>query len=190
MEQMPMVSRRVRSPSTASCHILTPCHFTGQPIRLTMLSERSNRNPFDSAVMPGRPLSERITAPGGRGRSQSPPRYTQDEAARRGIDRYVPGEGGDRSRSPGRRRGGGGRRPGARREGGNRDQERKGGTKQANPRGKKTQEELDAEMADYFGGGGAAAPDGAGEGNQALAGDSVATGAAAQAAVDDIDMIE
>jgi hypothetical protein len=45
-------------------------------------------------------------------------------------------------------------------------------------------------MADYFGGGGAAAPDGAGEGNQALAGDSVATGAAAQAAVDDIDMIE
>ncbi|CAH0049440.1 unnamed protein product, partial [Clonostachys solani] len=88
----------------------------GQPIRLTLLSERRGRNPFDSAYMPGRPLSERVTAPDGRARSQSPQgRYSREDAARRGIDRYIPGQGsGNRSRSPAPRRGG--RRPGARRE--------------------------------------------------------------------------
>ncbi|TDZ12933.1 Aly/REF export factor 2 [Colletotrichum spinosum] len=167
----------------------------GQPIRLTLLTGGRNprsRNPFDSAVMPGRPLSERISAPGGRSRSLSPGRrYDVDEAASRGIDRYVPG---NRSRSPmpRRRGGGGGRRPGARREGG-RDGGRESGRDQDGGRGgrgagrdgraRKTQEELDAEMADYFGGGNSeqAAP-------QANGG-SEATQAAA-APTDDIDMIE
>lgn len=107
--------------------------------------------------MPGRPLADRITAPGGN-RSHSPSRqYTREDAARKGIDRYIPGEGANRSRSPAprERRERGGRRPGARREGGggrgDRDQEGgRGGRGQ--PRGKKTQEELDAEMEDYFGG--------------------------------------
>ncbi|WKT42867.1 Chromatin target of PRMT1 protein, C-terminal [Fusarium oxysporum f. sp. vasinfectum] len=126
----------------------------GQPIRLTLLP---SRNPFDTAVMPGRPLAERISSPGER-RSHSPHRrYDDDDAARRGIDRYVPGQGPRRSPMPrqgGRGRGQGGRRPGARRDGrdGARDQEGGRGGR-GNPRGKKTQEELDAEMADYFGGG-------------------------------------
>lgn len=99
----------------------------------------------------------------------------EDEAARKNIDRYVPGS--RRSRSPirNRRRGDGGRRPGTHsarggstREGG----ERKG--KESRP--KKTQDELDAEMEDYFNGNRA----GANGGGQA----------AAEPAVDDVDMIE
>lgn len=124
--------------------------------------------------MPGRPLSERITLPPGRERSRSPGRDLEDEAARKNIDRYVPG--GRRSRSPIRnRRRDGGRRPGTHparggniREGG----DRKG--REARP--KKTQDELDAEMEDYF------------NGNQANANSSGQ--AAADQAVDDIDMIE
>ncbi|KAF6840773.1 RNA binding protein [Colletotrichum musicola] len=160
----------------------------GQPIKLSFIADRQggrSRNPFDSAVMPGRPLSERISAPGGRLRSLSPGRkYDVDDAASKGIDRYVPGT---RSRSPmPRRRGGngGGRRPGARREG-QRDQDGgRGGGRGAGREGRvrKTQEELDAEMADYFGGGSSeqTAP-------QANGG---AFAAAAAAPTDDIDMIE
>ncbi|KAM3522565.1 hypothetical protein NHJ13051_005598 [Beauveria bassiana] len=121
----------------------------GQPIRLTLLP---NRNPFDTAVMPGRPLSERVSAPRGR--------YTEDDAVRRGIDRYIPSgdregghEGGrDRSRSPRGSRRRGGRRPGARREGGEngRDGREGGRGGRGNPRIKKTQDELDAEMDNYF----------------------------------------
>ncbi|RYP56692.1 hypothetical protein DL769_009882 [Monosporascus sp. CRB-8-3] len=111
----------------------------GQPIRLSLVAAAPRRNPFDSAQMPGRPLAERITRP----RSLSPPRRSDND---RGVDRYVPGRG---SRSPLPRRrggGGGGRRPGAKRE---------AGTDTGPPRGrdgrpKKTAEELDAEMADYF----------------------------------------
>jgi THO complex subunit 4 len=71
----------------------------GQPIRLTLLpsgpSGGSRRNPFDSAVVPGRPLAERITVPGQRSRSLSPRRESDEEAARRGVDRYRPrGSGG------------------------------------------------------------------------------------------------
>ncbi|KAF6803840.1 RNA binding protein [Colletotrichum sojae] len=160
----------------------------GQPIKLSFIADRQggrSRNPFDSAVMPGRPLSERISAPRGRLRSLSPGRkYDVDDAASKGIDRYVPGT---RSRSPmPRRRGGngGGRRPGARREG-QRDQDGgRGGGRGAGREGRvrKTQEELDAEMADYFGGGSSdqTAP-------QANGG---ALAAAAAAPTDDIDMIE
>lgn len=131
---------------------MTILTFSGQPIRLTLLP---NRNPFDTAVMPGRPLSERISAPGGR--------YTEDDAVRRGIDRYIPGgpqagrDGGrgggrDRSGSPRGARRRGGRRPGARREGGENDRDGKesGRGGRGNPRPKKTQDELDAEMDNYF----------------------------------------
>lgn len=156
--------------------------------------------------MPGKPLSERISAPGGRSRSLSPHRrYDEEDAARRGIDRYVPG-GGSRSRSPmPPRRGAGGRRPGARREGG-RDQDAarggqggqggqggrggRGGARAERtntPRSKKTQEELDAEMEDYFNAnGGAAEP--AAEAAAETAAPSEAAPALAHA--DDIDMIE
>ncbi|KAF4338351.1 RNA and export factor binding [Fusarium beomiforme] len=164
----------------------------GQPIRLTLLP---SRNPFDTAVMPGRPLAERISSPGGR-RSHSPHRrYDDDDAARRGIDRYVPGQGPRHSPMPrqgGRGRGQGGRRPGTRRDGrdGGRDGEGGRGGR-GNPRTKKTQEELDAEMADYFGGGDNAQA--VGPTNQQDAPSAQAQGPAqiqAQAATDDIDMIE
>ncbi|KAG9505645.1 hypothetical protein J7337_002617 [Fusarium musae] len=164
----------------------------GQPIRLTLLP---SRNPFDTAVMPGRPLAERISSPGER-RSHSPHRrYDDDDAARRGIDRYVPGQGPRRSPMPrqgGRGRGQGGRRPGARRDGrdGGRDQEGGRGGR-GNPRGKKTQEELDAEMADYFGGGdNAQAAEPADQQIAPTAQTQAPTQTQAQAATDDIDMIE
>jgi THO complex subunit 4 len=130
-------------------------NLTGQPIRLTLMPTARARNPFDSAVMPSRSLADRITLPSGRSRSLSPPRnvsYDEEEGARRGIDRYVPGR---RSRSPMPRRRGG-RRPGGRRDGGRDNEGGRGG----NRRAKKTQEELDAEMEDYFGGGGHTAPAG------------------------------
>ncbi|KAH7329297.1 hypothetical protein B0I35DRAFT_419892 [Stachybotrys elegans] len=162
----------------------------GQPIKLTLLNS-SSRNPFDTAVMPGKPLSERISAPSGRSRSMSPGRrYDDDEAARRGIDRYIPG-GGSRSRSPMPRRrggGGGGRRPGARREGGGREEGQRGG--RGNARSKKTQEELDAEMEDYFGGGGGNAGVAPAESSAAPAAATSTAAPAATAAIDDIDMIE
>ncbi|KAK2072619.1 hypothetical protein P8C59_006960 [Phyllachora maydis] len=143
----------------------------GQPINLTLLpsgphatgggaGSSNRRNPFDTAVMPGRPLSERITKPGNqRSRSLSPTRRELDdeEAARKGIDRYRPGgRGGSRSPAGTNRRREGGRRPGARREGGgvgrghDRASSARGGGR---TREKKTAEELDAEMMDYFGGG-------------------------------------
>ncbi|POR32058.1 THO complex subunit 4A [Tolypocladium paradoxum] len=159
----------------------------GQPIRLTLMPGGPARNPFDTAVMPGRPLAERVSAPGGRARSLSPRRrYDEDDAARKGIDRYIPGEG-SRERSPMPRRRGG-RRPGTRREGGReggregsaRDQQSTRGGRGNNPRSKKTQEELDAEMEDYFGGNNA----------PAAAETEPANGAAPAAAIDDIDMIE
>jgi len=160
------------------------------------------RNPFDTAVMPGRPLAERITVPGGRRRSLSPHHASDEEAARRGIDRYRPGARGSRSRSPlpsrrreggrragGRREGGGGgggRGRGGRRGGGD-DGAEKGGERTARDgRPRKTQEELDAEMEDYFNGGGGGAQ------QQNDAAPTATNGAAQQqdAGGDDIDMIE
>ncbi|EGX92210.1 RNA binding domain protein [Cordyceps militaris CM01] len=153
----------------------------GQPIRLTLLP---SRNPFDTAVMPSRPLAERISAPGGR--------YADDEASRRGIDRYVPNgredgrEGGrDRSRSPRGPRRRGGRRPGARREGvdngGDGQEGGRGG--RGNARIKKTQDELDAEMDDYFTKTEGEATNGAGPA-------ATAEGTAPAPGPGDIDMIE
>lgn len=97
---------------------------------------------------------------------------------RKGIDRYIPG-GGSRSRSPMPQRRGG-RRPGVRREGNAKDEQSNRGAR-GKPRSKKTQEELDAEMEDYFGGGGAPAP---------VADREPANGNAPAAGNDDIDMIE
>lgn len=145
----------------------------GQPIRLRILPAR---NPFDNAVMPGKPLADRISAPGERRRNDD------DDAARRGIDRYIPPGGRNRSRSPGGGQRRGGRRPGARREGGGRDGEARGG--RGNPRAKKTAQELDDDMADYFTGG---------NNEEAQADTAVAAPAAAPAAAptgDDVDMIE
>ncbi|KAI9812319.1 MAG: hypothetical protein M1827_004768 [Pycnora praestabilis] len=130
----------------------------GQPIRLTLVpsvppnAARGPRNPFDTAQKPSRSLFDRISSPGrrARNRSSSPERPRLSDTSKpapEGIDRYVPGE---RTRSPLPRRGGrdGGRRPGARREESGRD----GGRKEARDgRPRKTQEELDAEMEDYWG---------------------------------------
>lgn len=130
----------------------------------------SRRNPFDSAVRP-RSLADRITAPpGARSRSLSPVRHSDVSGpAPSNVDRYVPGQD-NRSRSPLPHRRDG-RRPGARRERG--DRGGRGGERLAKDgRPKKTQEELDAEMEDYWG----AKENG--------------TEAAGTAAQDDIDMIE
>lgn len=144
----------------------------GQPIRLKILPPR-RRNAYDNAIGSGRPLAERVSISGARNRSRSPGRDYADEAARKNIDRYVPG--GRRSRSPvrNRRRGEGGRRPGARRGGAARDE---GDRKGRDGRPKKTQEELDAEMEDYFTG--------------QAASNATGQGAAGQGAEEDVDMIE
>lgn len=172
----------------------------GQPIRLALAAAAPpKRNPFDTAHMPGRSLADRITRP----RSLSPPplRYTDNDR----VDRYVPGRG---SRSPlPRRRGGGGgggggggsdrgggRRPGARREA-TRQQGQEtaagGQSRGRDGRPRKTAEELDAEMADYFqpnaggGGSGTAAPVAAGTTEASSAGGGGQVGGG-----DDVDMIE
>ncbi|KAL2262813.1 hypothetical protein VTK26DRAFT_9395 [Humicola hyalothermophila] len=185
----------------------------GQPIRLTLIpAGPARRNPFDTAVAPGRPLAERITLPPGRSRSLSPGRGYDDEegsgggtggrgGGRRhgggggGGDRYRPGGGsgrGSRSRSPmpARRRDGGGRRSGARRDGGGGRRGERGGGGGARP--KKTQEELDAEMEDYFAGGGGAqqADGGAGPAPEAAGVNGAGGPAAQQAQVEDVEMIE
>lgn len=132
--------------------------------------------------MPGRPLSERITVPDDRSRSNSPARDLEEEAARKGIDRYVPGGSGARSRSPMPQRRG--RRPGGRRDA-PRGQDNRGGDNRGGNRGgrtRKTQEELDAEMADYFNGG---------QGKEQAAEPAAEQGTNGDApAHDDIDMIE
>jgi len=141
----------------------------GQPIRLTLVptpAAAAPRNPFDTAERPARSLFDRIERPANRARSESPDRSRRRTDSRRSdvskpapenIDRYVPGgsQDGSRRRSPVPRRGEGrrgdraGRRPGERR--------RRSPAKDADGhiivqgRPRKTQEELDAEMADYWG---------------------------------------
>lgn len=144
----------------------------GQPIRLIAVPTGPSRprNPFDTAVAPSRPLADRITLPPGtRSRSLSPVRHTDVSGPTpANIDRYVPSKG-SRSRSPMPRRREGGRPPGARRERGERTGGRgREGAGGGNRRPKKTQEELDAEMEDYWGG--AAGP------KEADNGDAPATG--------------
>ncbi|KAF7853870.1 hypothetical protein EAF04_010537 [Stromatinia cepivora] len=135
----------------------------GQPIRLRSVPEgpsrgRGGRNQYESAGA-GRSLADRMTLP--RSRSLSPPIRHSDvsKPPPENVDRYVPGDRGDRgdrrrrSRSPLPRRGRDGRRPGARRERGERNAGRGGEKPARDGRPKKTQEELDAEMDDYFGNG-------------------------------------
>ena len=143
----------------------------GQPIRLTLLPPPRRENPFDRVENP-RSLFDRIEAPRERRRSESPMDGDDEEdryrrGPRRGgparagerrsdttkpapenIDRYVPGSSSaPGSRSDSRR---GGRRPGERRE--RRPRNDESGPKMSGGRPRKTQEELDAEMEDYWGG--------------------------------------
>ncbi|KAJ0427004.1 hypothetical protein BJY00DRAFT_6395 [Aspergillus carlsbadensis] len=178
----------------------------GQPIRISVASSapRRERNPFDHVERPKGSLFDRVERPHGRdARSLSPGSRSEDaESAprrRRGgrgrggpnqrrsdvskpapenIDRYVPGQ-----RSPPRRTGGG------RHQGENREPRPRG-----NARPKKTQEELDQEMEDYWGtstaGAGAAGGDVAVEQGAPTPAATATPVAAAPAADDDIDMIE
>lgn len=185
--QMPMVSMVLWALQNSLTQI-------GQPIRLTaMPPSRSHydrpRNPFDSAVQPARSLADRITLPNNRSRSRSPVRRSDvSKPPPEGVDRYVPGQSsGRRSRSPLPRRDG--RRAGARRDRGDRTAGgerggREGGGRNGgrNQRPKKTQEELDAEMADYFNGGGNEATEGTAHSEEKAP--------AAVDAGDDIDMIQ
>ncbi|KAI1826417.1 RNA-binding domain-containing protein [Xylaria intraflava] len=139
----------------------------GQPIHLTLISSAPRRNPFDTAQMPSRPLAERITRP------QSP--STDDMAA----DNYA-AKGGLRSGSPRPRRRG--RRAGARR--GENPSDKPGRALGRDGRPRKTQEELDAEMADYFDGGAESVAAAA-----AVKNGTDESQAAAQA-TEDVDMIE
>lgn len=128
----------------------------GQPIRLIPVHDGPSgrrRNPFDSAVAPPRSLEERISfAPSSRDRSYSPRPSNVRGPAPPNVDRYVPGDRSSRSPRPRRREG---RPPGARRERGERSERGRGGGREAGARPerrpKKTQEELDAEMDDYWG---------------------------------------
>ncbi|KAG9246681.1 hypothetical protein BJ878DRAFT_496146 [Calycina marina] len=125
----------------------------GQPIHLISIpaGPSNRRNPFHNVVPVSRPLADRIS----RARSLSPHPA--------GVDRYVPDHH-SRSRSPMPPRRREGRQPGNRQErGGRGDRRGRGGRgegrggrggregvgKDGRPR--KTQEELDAEMEDYWG---------------------------------------
>lgn len=144
----------------------------GQPIRVTLVQPAvaapPARNPFDTAERPTRSLFDRIERPSGnRARSESPDRSRRRVDSRRSdvskpapenIDRYVPGGGRSDSRNDSRRRsprrGEGrrgdraGRRPGERRRRSPAKDDDGHVIIQGRPR--KTQEELDAEMADYW----------------------------------------
>ena len=170
----------------------------GQPIRLSLIPGRRERNPLDSAHHPRSSLMDRIERPRD-GRSLSPRSDENDGGRRRGrggrghrsdvtkpppdgIDRYVPGQ--RSGRSPRRN---GGRRGG--RDG--RAQPTDGSNRRSNPRPRKTQEELDQEMEDYWGG----ANNGGGD-DATVVQDAPQQAAAAPAPSapvandDDVDMIE
>ncbi|KAF2103760.1 RNA-binding domain-containing protein [Rhizodiscina lignyota] len=175
----------------------------GQPIKLQLVAKR---NPFDHVERPGRSLFDRIerrrsASPGdedkglrirggGRGARDGGMRHSDvSKPAPEHIDRYIPGQE-DRRRSPQRRnresyrgRGHGQRREGDRGGRGRRDGD---GHAMVQGRPRKTQEELDAEMDDYFGG--ASAPNGGDGTNEYPAANGNGT---APAHLDgDIDMIE
>ncbi|KAJ5947441.1 hypothetical protein N7466_000456 [Penicillium verhagenii] len=134
----------------------------GQPIRLTLVQGRREQQQHKS-------LFDRVERPNGRdARSLSPGggRGDQSEGRRRGgrgvrrsdtskpapenIDRYIPGERNERGdRSPRRN---GGRRGGRDNRPRNEPRNENGGGRRGNARPRKTQEELDQEMEDYWGG--------------------------------------
>lgn len=172
-----------------SIHEFDGANAKGQPIRLSLVPGRRERT--------GNSLADRIERPGRNARSLSPGSDTADGSRRRGggrarrsdvskpppdhIDRYVPGQ-----RSPVRRNGG--RRGG--RDNRPRNAENEG--RRANGRPRKTQEQLDQEMEDYWGGN--PAPEDAAaqpvEGDQQQATSAAPAAEAAPVADDDIDMIE
>lgn len=181
------------------------CNANGQPIRLTLLptapAAASKGTLFDRVERPSRSLFDRIE--GGPNRDDSREdegrrRRNRSESPRRGpapefVDRYVAG--GRRSRSPIKRRGTPrepGRRPGQRKEDSSRSERRGRVDEEGRPlvggRPKKTAEELDAEMEDYWG---KPADDKANGVTTATNGSDKAPAAAVtQPADDDIDMIE
>lgn len=151
-------------------------------------------------------LFDRVERPGRDSRSLSPAGDEGADGSRRrgrrsdiskpapdGIDRYIPGS---RQRSP--RRGGGGRRGGRDGRDGrdNRGRNERGGRRGADVRPRKTQEELDQEMEDYWGGNNAAPenaekqPETAAVAQPQAAPAPAAASAAPAVADDDIDMIE
>ncbi|KAJ6185845.1 RNA binding protein [Penicillium mononematosum] len=148
----------------------------GQPIRLSLVGGRRDRNPLESAQRPRPSLLDRVQRP--RDDRSMSPEDNADGRRRRGggrphrsdvtkpapdnIDRYVPGER-SHQRSPNRRGGG-------RRGRDNRSQQTDGSNRRSNARPRKTQKELDQEMEDYWG--------------------QTAPAPSAPAADDDIDMIE
>ncbi|KAK2850610.1 hypothetical protein FQN49_005499 [Arthroderma sp. PD_2] len=166
----------------------------GQPIRLSLVSNAAprRRNPFDSAELPKGSLFDRAERPRGRdSRSLSPDAEANGGRRSRrnnlappeNIDRYVPGQ-----RSPIRKHDSGrnrGRRGGREAREGRNDSRTRG-----TGRTKKTQEELDQEMEDYWGK--------ANTGAEAAAGATVDANQAAQPSQpapavggeEDIDMIE
>ncbi|CAG8201508.1 unnamed protein product [Penicillium nalgiovense] len=165
----------------------------GQPIRLSLVGGRRDRNPLDSAQRPRPSLLDRVQHP--RDDRSMSPEDNADGRRRRGsgrphrsdvtkpapdnIDRYVPGQR-SHQRSPNRRGGG-------RRGRDNRSQQTDGSNRRSNARPRKTQEELDQEMEDYWGG--------ANNGGEATAPaqdvpQQTAPAPSASAADDDIDMIE
>jgi len=134
----------------------------GQPIRLTLVPNAPTkpRNPFDNVERPSRSLYERIDD--SERRRRAAPESEDERPSRRSnvarpppehIDRYIPGEdNGARRRSPrrdGRGRGRGSRIPGQRRQRDDKDVE---GHPIVQGRPRKTAEELDAEMTDYWNG--------------------------------------
>ena len=153
----------------------------GQPIRLTQMPSKQpqqpSRNPFDHVEGPSRSLFERVDSSNinrnvvntrRNHRSASPDDDDSDYRNRRSnvtkpppdhIDRYVPDRRNARSPMPRIGGGGGGGRDGGRRPGARRDNSvRKdaaggggGGVGRDGRRPKKTSDDLDAEMADYWG---------------------------------------
>ncbi|KAL2692820.1 hypothetical protein IWX47DRAFT_841095 [Phyllosticta citricarpa] len=196
-EGVAFVTYRSLADARVACREYDGANAHGQPIRLTLVppGPAPRRNPSDTAQRPSRSLFERIET---RDRSLSPDRVRRSDVTKpppAGIDRYVPGEDSGRRRSPPppRRRGGGresGRRPGERRTGG------RGGRRadddgrpvvQGRPR--KTQDELDAEMEDYWGVGHDGAADAPVNGSGDVQSGPADPGAAANNAInDDIEM--
>ncbi|KAJ5461638.1 uncharacterized protein N7458_003190 [Penicillium daleae] len=168
----------------------------GQPIRLSLVPGRRERNPdrntlFDRVERPGR--DSRSQSPGGEEGADGSRRSRRSDVSKPapdGIDHYIPGS---RQRSP--RRGGGGGRRGGRDGRDNRGRNERGGRRGADDRPRKTQEELDQEMDDYWGGNNAATETAEKQPETAAAQPQAATASAAApaapaAADDDIDMIE
>lgn len=150
--------------ATAAIRDFDGANAAGQPIRITLVTPpvvRSARNPFDSVERPSRSLFDRIDHSDRRHRADSEdengPRHGNSRrGAQDNVDRYIPRVGGrgegrndSRRRSP-RRDGRGSRRPGQRRQ--PRDTSDGEGRPIVGGRPRKTAEELDAEMADYWGG--------------------------------------